>query len=102
EVHDLQAGMHAAVGPSRGADRERRPGDGGERRLERVLHRAAPRLGLPAEKAAAVVFEAESDAGHWRKSGSTKVTYVKTNSGSDPDFQPSLVRSCCAWPFCAA
>ena len=50
--------MHAAVGPARSGDADLRAGDGGERRLEGILHGAAAGLRLPAEKAAAVVFEA--------------------------------------------
>jgi hypothetical protein len=50
--------MDAAVGPACSGDRDRRAGDPGERRFERVLDAAAAGLGLPAQKAAAVVFEA--------------------------------------------
>jgi hypothetical protein len=57
EVHYLLAGMHAAVSPSGAGYCHRRAGDGAYRRLERVLHRAASGLGLPAEEAAAVVLE---------------------------------------------
>jgi hypothetical protein len=50
--------MHAAVGPACGGHLDRECGNRRQRRLERVLDRAAARLGLPAEKAAAVVLDA--------------------------------------------
>jgi hypothetical protein len=56
-MHDLRARVHAAVGPARAGHVHWLAGDLGEGRLERVLHRAAAGLGLPAEKAAAVVLE---------------------------------------------
>jgi hypothetical protein len=57
-VHDLRPGVHAAIGPAGGGDADRIAGDRRERRLERILDGAAARLRLPAEKAAAVVFDA--------------------------------------------
>jgi hypothetical protein len=64
EVNDLQPRVHPAVGPPGRGHAHGSAGDRRQSRLERVLHRAAARLGLPAEKAAAVVFDAECDAGH--------------------------------------
>jgi hypothetical protein len=56
-MHDLLARVHAAIGPA-GADHGQGfAGDRGKRGLEGVLHRAPAGLRLPAEKAAAVVFE---------------------------------------------
>jgi hypothetical protein len=49
--------MDPAVGPAGGGHAYRSGRDRGERALQRILHRAAARLGLPAEEAAAVVFE---------------------------------------------
>ena len=58
EVNHLQAGMHTAVGPSGRRHAHRCAGDGAERRLERILYRAAAGLRLPAEEATAVVLDA--------------------------------------------
>jgi hypothetical protein len=52
--------MHAAIGAAGAGHADRLAGDLGERRLERVLHRAAAGLSLPAEKATAVVLESQS------------------------------------------
>src|SRR3954471_9541947 len=95
EVDDLQPRVYPAVGSPGGGHLRGRAGDCREGRLERVLHRAAARLRLPAEETAAVVFESEGNARHEEK------------SGSDPDFPlknpyPILPRSCSAWPFCEA
>ena len=49
--------MDAAVGAPGGGHADRFAGDRGERIFEGVLHCAATGLGLPAEKAAAVVLE---------------------------------------------
>jgi len=49
--------MHAAIGSAGAGDADRRAGDLGKSGLERVLYRAAAWLGLPAEKATAVVLE---------------------------------------------
>jgi hypothetical protein len=49
--------VHAAIGPAGAGDGDRRSRDGGKRLLEGILHGTAPGLGLPAEKAAAVVLE---------------------------------------------
>jgi hypothetical protein len=57
-VHDLRPGVHAAIGPAGGGDADRIAGDRRKRRLERILDGTAARLRLPAEKAAAVVFDA--------------------------------------------
>jgi hypothetical protein len=57
-VHYLPAGVDAAIGPARGRHADRLAGDPGQRLLERILHGAAARLRLPAEEAAAVVFDA--------------------------------------------
>jgi hypothetical protein len=57
EMHHLLARMHPAVGAP-GADRgDGLAGDPFERRFEHVLNGAAARLGLPAEQAAAVIFD---------------------------------------------
>jgi len=55
---DLAARMHASIGPSCAGHGNRRTGNRREGLLESILHRAAPGLGLPAEKAATVVLEA--------------------------------------------
>jgi len=49
--------MHAAIGSARAGDADRRAGDLGKGGLERILDRTAAWLGLPAEKATAVVLE---------------------------------------------
>jgi hypothetical protein len=49
--------MHPAIGAAGSRGRDSCAGDRSERRLERILNRAAAGLGLPAEEAAAVVFE---------------------------------------------
>ncbi len=61
EVDDLFAGVHAPICPPCGGDADRLPRNDGERRLERVLNGVAAWLGLPTEKAASVIFDAESD-----------------------------------------
>jgi hypothetical protein len=53
----LQAGVHATVGASGARQLYGAAGNRGERRLERILHRAAAGLGLPAEEATAVVLQ---------------------------------------------
>jgi hypothetical protein len=62
-MHHLRARMHAAVGAARAGDAHRCIGNARQRRFERVLHGAAARLRLPAEEAAAVVFDAQRDSG---------------------------------------
>jgi hypothetical protein len=49
--------MNATIGAAGGRDVDLLAGDRGKRGLDNVLDRTAPRLGLPAEKAAAVVFQ---------------------------------------------
>jgi hypothetical protein len=49
--------MHAAIGSAGAGDADRAACDLGKGRLERILDRAAAWLGLPAEKATAVVLE---------------------------------------------
>jgi len=49
--------MHAAIGSAGAGHADRRAGNLTERRLERILDRAAARLRLPAEKATAVVLQ---------------------------------------------
>jgi hypothetical protein len=56
-MHNLRAGMYAAVGSTGGGDCDRDAGNAGQGRLESVLNSAAARLGLPAKEAAAVVFQ---------------------------------------------
>jgi hypothetical protein len=56
-VDDLDARVHAAICAARRRGGDRSAGDRGERGLERILHRAAAGLRLPAEKAAAVVLD---------------------------------------------
>jgi hypothetical protein len=50
--------MHPAVGAARGGEADGLSGDLRQSGFDRVLDRAAARLGLPAEKAAAVVLDA--------------------------------------------
>ena len=57
EVDDLHPRVHAAVGAACAGGGNLGSGDRGQRGLERILHRAAAGLRLPAEEAAAVVFE---------------------------------------------
>jgi hypothetical protein len=49
--------VHAAIGAAGGRGADFGAGDLRERRLERILDRAAAGLGLPAEEATAVVLE---------------------------------------------
>jgi len=53
--------VHAAVGATRAGQLDRGSGDRGEGRLQRILDRAAAGLGLPAEEAAAVVLQSQSN-----------------------------------------
>src|SRR5207253_10529347 len=87
EMRHLRARVHAAVGAAGGSHADRLAGDRSEGRFENVLYRAAARLGLPAEKAAAVVLESYGNA--W-------------NKGLAEAAWPSLARSCSALPRCAA
>ena len=64
EMRHLRARVHATVGAAGGSHADRLAGDRSERRFEHVLYRAAARLGLPAEKAAAVVLESYGNAGN--------------------------------------
>jgi hypothetical protein len=57
-MHYLGAGMHAAIGAARRGHADGAAGDARQRGLQRVLNAAAARLRLPAEEAAAVVFDA--------------------------------------------
>jgi hypothetical protein len=61
----LIAGVDAAVGATCAGRGCWSAGNLLERRLERILHRAAARLRLPAEKATAVVLQSEGDT-YWR------------------------------------
>ena len=56
-MHDLQACVNAAVGTPGGRGPDRGTCNGAERRLERILDRAAAGLRLPAEEATAVVLQ---------------------------------------------
>jgi len=56
-VDDLEARVHAAIGAAGSRGGDWRIGNRGERRLERILDRAAAGLGLPAEEATAVVLQ---------------------------------------------
>jgi hypothetical protein len=67
EVHHLVEGMHAGVGAAGAHRLHRLVGEGGQRRLERVLHRAPARLALPAAVGAAAVADPEGQApSQWR------------------------------------
>jgi len=56
-VRDLPAGMNAAIGAAGSGGGDFGTRDRDERRLERILDRAAARLRLPAEEATAVVLQ---------------------------------------------
>jgi len=56
-MRHLNSRMDPTIGAAGADNVDRLAGDGGEPGLENILHRAAPGLGLPAEKAAAVVFQ---------------------------------------------
>jgi hypothetical protein len=62
EVGDLRAGMDTAIGAASAGDADCLAGDCGEGRFQDVLDCTAARLGLPAEKAAAVVLESYGNA----------------------------------------
>jgi hypothetical protein len=53
----LHAGVDAAIGSAGAGDADRGTSDRSYRGFQRVLHRAAAGLGLPAEKATAVVLQ---------------------------------------------
>jgi hypothetical protein len=53
--------MHAAIGAACAGRADGVAGDLLKRGLEGILNRPAARLGLPAEKATAVVLESEGD-----------------------------------------
>jgi hypothetical protein len=57
-VRHLLPGVHAAVGAPRGGEADGLSGDLRQGGFDRVLDRAAARLRLPAEEAAAVVLDA--------------------------------------------
>ena len=61
-MDDLGPRVHAAVGASGGRHADRGTRNRRKRGLEGVLHRTAAGLGLPAEKAATVVFETLGDS----------------------------------------
>jgi len=56
-VRDLPAGMNAAIGAAGSGGGDFGTRDRDQRRLERILDRAAARLRLPAEEATAVVLQ---------------------------------------------
>ena len=64
DMRDLPGRMDAGVGPP-GAVRERPlAGHGEDRPFQRLLHRDAVRLPLPADERRAVIFEREFEARH--------------------------------------
>jgi hypothetical protein len=64
-MRHLLASVHAAIGPAGRHERNRMAGNFRERRFRRVLQRTAPRLGLPAEEATAVVLQSYGNAGNF-------------------------------------
>ena len=62
EVDHLFARMHSAIGSPCAGDLHLLARDCRHRRLHRILHRAAARLSLPAQKSAAVEFDAECES----------------------------------------
>ena len=64
EMHHLAPGVHAAVSPACAGHANLHAGDCRQCGFECVLHGSASRLCLPAEKAAAVIFDAERDSVH--------------------------------------
>ena len=64
EMHDLFQRVHAGVGPAGTNRRHFFARDPGQRAFERVLHRAARRLRLPAAERGPVVFDSKRDAWH--------------------------------------
>jgi hypothetical protein len=64
-MRDLLARMDTAIGTAGGSYADGLARDRGERGFERVLDAAASGLGLPAEKAAAVVLESYGNAGNY-------------------------------------
>ena len=66
---DIDMGGHrqrvdAGVGPPGGVQRHLLVGDRADRLLDRLLHRGAVRLPLPAHERPAVIFDGEPEAGH--------------------------------------
>ena len=72
-MHHLRERVHAGVGAPGAYRGDFFAGDFAERALERVLHAAAGRLGLPAAKCTAVVFDAEGDSHRDLWSSKTKL-----------------------------
>src|SRR5574343_709955 len=62
EMHDLLGGMYTGIGAPGTQHAGTLPGDFGERRLQRILHRTAPRLALPAAKARSAIFNAQGNS----------------------------------------
>jgi hypothetical protein len=61
-MYDLCKRMHTRVGTARANGAHALCRNASQRVFERILHRAARRLRLPAAKAAAVVFNAKCDS----------------------------------------
>ncbi len=64
EVGDLSQGVDAGVRAPGGVDGRRLPREGGDRPLQRALHRRLRRLALEAVERAAVILDEETVAGH--------------------------------------
>ena len=56
--------MHARIGPPGGVERHLLMRDRPDRLLDRLLHRGAVRLPLPAHERPAVIFDGQAEAGH--------------------------------------
>ena len=69
---DLAEGMDAGIGAAGALDRDRLAREGGDRLLDRLLHRAAVLLPLPADKGAAVIFDGQLVARHLRRARSER------------------------------
>ena len=64
DMGDLAERMDAGIGAPGALDRDRLAGEGGDRLLDRLLHRAAVLLALPADIGAAVIFDGQLVARH--------------------------------------
>jgi hypothetical protein len=69
-MHDLAQRMHAGIGAAGGDALHGLAAEFVDRLLQRLLHRRAVLLPLPADEGAAVIFEDELVARHAASSGS--------------------------------
>ena len=80
----LPPSVHTRIGAPRHGERNRLAGDGGERRLERLLHGAAARLGGPAGEVRPVVLDEQPGGQPGRRATITAYSPSTENGPSPP------------------